>query len=121
MKRTKRIVALVVVGIMLFSVMAFAMQEDEIESRSVGKPSMTTAGSTVYCAARVSFFGKSIDATMELYRGTTLVAWWTKSGTGIVSFDEPAPFISGMSYTLTVSGTVDGVAFTPQSTTQTLW
>lgn len=121
MKRSKRIVALVLAGIMMFSICAFADETDIRGTMDAKKPSMRVVGSTVYCSATVTYSGQYIDATLELYKGSTLVAWWTKTGTGLVSFSEPAPFISGLSYTLTISGTANGIAFTPQSITQTLW
>lgn len=57
---------------------------------------------------------------MELWQGSTLIASWNKTGTGRVDFSETATIVNGLSYTLTVSGTVDGVAFTPRSVTKTL-
>ena len=121
MKKISTILAVVMLLVVLFTAGAFAKDESRDVTRDAGRPTMTVTGASVQCTAKVTFWNQSIDATLELYQGSTLVAWWTKTGTGLVSFSEPAPFISGLSYTLTISGTANGIAFTPQSITQTLW
>ena len=121
MNRTKRILVTALALIMLLSVCAFADGSAIRGTMDVRSPSMRVVGSTVYCSAIVTYSGQYIDATLELYQGSTLVDSWNKTGTSYVSFNEPESFTSGLSYTLTISGTVGGVAFTPQSTTQTLW
>ena len=121
MLKAKRVIPTFLVLALMFGSVVFAGSEMKGQVRAVGVPEFSTNANTVTCKARVSFLGKSIDATLELYQGSTLVAWWTKTGTSSVSFSEPAPFISGLSYTLTISGTANGVAFTPASVTKTLW
>ena len=121
MIKVKRIIPIVIALVVLLGSVVFAGFENNKQQRGVDPPSFSVNGNTVTCMASARYFGKSINATLELYRGNTLVAWWTDSGTGSVTFSEPAPFISGMTYTLTISGTANGIAFTPQSTTQTLW
>ena len=121
MLKAKRIIPIFLVLALMFGSVVFANTEQKEQERSIDGLSFTVNGSTVSCNAKVKYYGQFIDATLELYRGSTLVAWWTKTGTGFVSFSEPAPFISGLSYTLTISGTANGIAFTPQSITQTLW
>ena len=122
MRKIKTILSVVIVLVLICCSIAFATDADNNPTRfNVSVPTLTANGGTVSCGARIRAASASIDATLELYKGSTLVAWWNKTGTGNVSFNETAPFTSGQSYTLTISGTVDGVAFTPQSTTQTLW
>ena len=118
---TKRIILIAISLAVLLGSIAFAGSDHEKKTRDVSAPGFVVSGSTVTCTARVKYFGQSINARLELYQGSTLVAWWTKTGTSSVSFSEPAPFVSGLTYTLTISGTVNGTPFTPQSTTQTLW
>ena len=106
--------------LLLFSSSAFAASGNPDSITSVGKPSITVSGNTATCSATVTFVGKNIDATLELWQGSTLVASWNKTGVSIVSFSEPVTITHGLTYTLTISGTANGVAFTPQSTTKTL-
>ena len=117
----KRIIPVLLALAVLLGSVVYADFEGLDRLGEVSTPEFTISGNTVTCKAKVRFPGQEINATLELYRGNTLVAWWTDSGTGSVTFSEPAPFISGMTYTLTISGTANGIAFTPQSTTQTLW
>ena len=117
----RRTILIALALIMLFSAFIFAAPYQETQTRSVGQPSMTTIGSDVLCSAKVFIAGKYIEADLELYQGATLVASWHKTGNSLVTFSETENFTSGLSYTLTISGTANGVAFTPQSTTQTLW
>lgn len=121
MKKLKSVLPIVIALVLLFSSVAFAASVSEHDTRGVNMLSLTGLGGTASCKASVAFPGKAIDATLELYQGSTLVAWWTKTGTSSVSFSEQAPFTSGLSYTLTISGTANGVAFTPASVTKTLW
>ena len=121
MIKVKRIIPIVIALVVLLGSVVFAGFENNKQQRGIDMPSFSVNGSTVTCMASARYFGKSIDATLELYQGSTFVTSWHKTGTGSVSFAEQTGFTSGLSYTLTISGTVNGIAFTPQSTTQTLW
>ena len=121
MSRLKRVIPIVLAVAVLFGSVAFASSEHKEQIRGIEGPSFNTSGSIVTCKAKARFPGQEIDATLELYQGSTFVTSWHKTGTGSVSFAEQTGFTSGLSYTLTISGTVNGIAFTPQSTTQTLW
>lgn len=122
MKKARIIIAILLVLVVIPASIAFAASEESESCRFVpSAPTLTATGSTASCKAQIRALGSSIDATLELYQGSTLINSWHKTGTSYVSFNETEPFTSGLSYTLTLSGTVDGVAFTPVSVTKTLW
>ena len=120
-KKLKMTLAIVLILLMLFSTTAFASSSVMQICRDAGIPRLSGLGGVASCKATVSSPGNSIDATLELYQGTSLVNSWHKTGNGYVSFSETANYTSGLSYTLVISGTIDGVEFTPQSITKTLW
>ena len=71
---------------------------------------LSFSGTNANCNSSVRGRG-TINATMELWQGTTLVASWSCSGTGYVAFHETATAISGKSYSLKLSGTINGTSF----------
>ena len=120
MKKTKRILMLLLALVLLFSSSAFAAQviTDNVNYTPV-RPTVTISGSTALCSVRLYAAGKAIDATLELTQGSTVVASWHDTGTGYLFISGTVDVTSGVTYTLTVSGTVNGVAFTPSSITVT--
>jgi len=54
-----------------------------------------------------------------LKQGSTVIASWSDTGTGILTLSGTATVVSGITYTLTVSGTINGVPFAPASITKT--
>ena len=54
----------------------------------------------------------TIDATMELWYGSTLVDSWSDSDSTCLTLAGTHSVVSGRTYTLTVSGTAGGIAFT---------
>ncbi len=120
MNRTKRIIPIALAMVLAFSSFAFAAAPQSGEIMSVGSPKLNATGNTAICECTITFSGQYIDATMELYQGSTLVASWNQTGIGRVVFSETETIVHGLTYTLTVSGTAGGVAFTPRSTTKTL-
>ena len=90
------------------------------QHRDVGSPMLSAIGNTANCKCKITFSSQYIDATLELWQGSTLIASWHRTGNGRVDYSETATIVNGLNYTLTVSGTVDGVAFTSRSVTKTL-
>ena len=86
---------------------------------AVPKVGMAFDKNTVTCVASVRETGKQIKATLELWCGTTRVDCWDASGTSYVNFRETTAVTSGKTYRLTLVGTSNGKAFTPQSITKT--
>ena len=81
-------------------------------------PNLSFSGTTANCSVTVKGSG-TIHATLELWRGSTLVASWSGSGTNRVSISGSASVSRGQTYTLTVSGTVGGVAIQATPVTKT--
>lgn len=81
-------------------------------------PNLSFSGTTANCSVTVKGSG-TINATLELWQGSTLVASWSGSGTNRVSISGSASVSHGQTYTLTVSGTVGGVAIQAVPVTKT--
>ena len=111
----KRILPLLAAVLLALTMIAGAAEAREAH------PDMTLSfqGTTAICTASVSEAGKQIKATLELWCGTTLIDCWDASGTSYVSFRETTAVTSGKTYRLTLVGTSNGKAFTPQSISKT--
>ena len=77
-------------------------------------PNLSFSGTTANCSVTVKGSG-TINATLELWQGST----WSGSGTNRVSISGSASVSRGQTYTLTVSGTVGGVAIQATPVTKT--
>lgn len=82
-------------------------------------PSLTFSGTTATCEAMITSASDSIKATMTLKQGNRVVDSWSGSGTGIVFLEGDCKVTKGVTYTLTVEGTRNGVAFEPTTVTRT--
>lgn len=82
-------------------------------------PSLSFSGNRAYCSVSVTEMGKDIILTLKLYHNGTVVGMWTDSGTSSVSVSGDTPVGSGYSYTLEVSGWINGVAIDGGSVTAT--
>lgn len=69
---------------------------------------LSISGETATCRVRISQSGKSIQVTMQLWQGGTLIDSWSKSGTTYVSVKGIHDVIKGKTYTVKVLCTVDG-------------
>ena len=120
MKKTIRLIAIIMVMVAIFSISAYALSQSEGETRLVAPtPTLTFVNGTAKCKVTLRASGQYIDATLELWQGGTLVDSWSDTGTGILILSGSAPVTSGIPCTLTVSGTAGGVEFTPASVTMT--
>ena len=92
----------------------------EIEPRLLQVHSaLTFSGTTANCEAMITSASDSIKATMTLKQGNRVVDSWSGSGTGIVFLEGDCKVTKGVTYTLTVEGTRNGVAFEPATITRT--
>lgn len=73
-------------------------------------------GTTAECTAIITSVGDEIDATMQLKRGSTVLKTWTGDDTNVVNLYGEHGVIKGVTYTLVVSGTIDGVSFSESET-----
>lgn len=113
MKKRVPVIVLVIVLVIAFTIPVFA-------STQVAKVTLelTLSGSTATCRMRVTDLGKSINATMELWQGSTFITSWSASGTSVVSMLETYTITSGLTYTLKGYGTSGGVSFTAPEITK---
>lgn len=85
--------------------------DDPIISEIAVNSSLSFSGTTANCYGTVTDPHKSIVATMTLSQGGTVVASWSGSGTSVVHLSGSCKVTKGLTYSLVISGTVDGVAF----------
>ena len=102
----KRLVPLLLVLALMMSLTANAA----IQATRVN-PTLTFSGTTAICEATILGSG-TINATMELWYGSTLVDSWSDSDSTCLTLAGTHSVVSGRTYTLTVSGTAGGIAFT---------
>ena len=102
----KRLVPLLLVLALMMSLTANAA----IQATRVN-PTLTFSGTTAICEATI-FGSGTINATMELWYGSTLVDSWSGTATSRLTLTGTHSVVSGRTYTLTVSGTAGGIAFT---------
>lgn len=81
--------------------------------------SLTFSGTTATCSTTLSDYGKEIDVELQLWQGSTLVASWPASGTSKISVEGTCQVTKGQTYSLLVTGTVGGQAYTSPSVTKT--
>lgn len=72
---------------------------------------LTFSGTSANCSATVKDSGKSISATMELWSSNMLWSVWMGSGLSRVDLNGSVTVPTGMTYTLKVYGTINGVPF----------
>ncbi len=105
----KKIISFILIAIILVSVPVVAFAEPmRIPSAST---SLSFDGTTAYCGATLVEANKMIEATMSLWDGGTCLASWAGRGKSVVSLSGSCEVESGKTYTLQVSGTIDGGTF----------
>lgn len=78
----------------------------------VANPSLSFKGTTAYCSVvcQGSKTTDSISATLTLYRGNTEVDSWSNSGTFCVPVSGSCGVVSGVTYRLKLTWSVNGVS-----------
>ena len=112
----RRIFLMLLVVVMLFSASTQAYAATQAVTVT---PTLTFSGTTATCKVNIYKYGKSINATLELWRGNTLIASWSDTATSHLLISETKTVVKGQTYTLKVSGTIGGVSFTGTSVTKT--
>lgn len=112
MKKRVISVALVMVLVMSMCVPVFAVSA---RANRISSPTIYFSGGRAYCSVTITAAYQDIDATLQLWRGSNLVASWSESGTSFVGIDESHAVTSGRTYSVTVTGTIDGVPFSESS------
>lgn len=81
------------------------------EPRISYTPELSFSGTTANCMVVVSAFGQPITVVLELSDEDGVIKTWTSSGRNYVKIEDTYPVVSGETYTLQASGTINGVAF----------
>ena len=104
----KRMLPLVMASVLMFSV---AISAAAAERAITGRPGLTISGTTAYCVGKYNSGNQSdtISMTLTLKLGTTTIDSWSASGTGSAVISETCTVQKGKTYTLVLSGTVNGV------------
>lgn len=85
-----------------------------------GSVSLSFDGSKAVCAAWYTADQPSdtLNATLSLYRGNTLITSWNQTGAGTISISRNHGVQSGKTYTLKMQCSINGVAKPTLSTTK---
>ena len=98
--------------------MAMTMTANAVAQAVQARCTLTFSGATATCRSTITGVG-TIDATMELWYGGTLIDSWSDTGSNRLTLTGSHSVVSGQTYTLTVNGTVDGIAFNEASISKT--
>ena len=82
-------------------------------------PELYFNGTTAECSVYIREFGQKIEATMELWEGSTLVNSWSDSGSSVLTLEGSYRATSGHTYTVEVYGTIGGEPFNGVSSSKT--
>jgi len=111
----KRGIALFLALLLVFSISANAAQtRDQRASLS-----LSFSGTTANCSVYVVEPGVNITAVLSLWNGSTLVDSWSGSGATALVVSGSCPVVKGQTYTLKVTGTINGVLFVGTPVTAT--
>ena len=100
----KRIIALLLIAGIFMSV-GFT------EAANNPQPSLTFDGTTAYCNAVIRRQGANINVTLSLWKGSNQLISWGESGTSMAVISQTCQVEVGVTYTLKLNGTINGVAF----------
>lgn len=92
------------------------------ESRIVGAmPDLSFNGTTATCTLSVTAntMDDEIQAIIMLYRGDTLINYWSRWGDGYLFFTESVDAVRGSEYTMSVTVYVNDELFISRSVTGT--
>lgn len=122
----KKTISIALILAFLFAAIPFAYAEDPttpaedpIVSEIIASGSLSFSGTTAYCSGSVTDSGKWISATMTLSHNGSSVGSWSKSDWTNVTLNGNCQVTKGWTYTLVISGTVDGVPFSTTPYTAT--
>lgn len=110
----KKTIAVVMIIVLMLTTFVYA------ETESVNNTlRLNFDGASASCYIKLYYPGKSIDATLKLYKGNTLKASWHKTGTTTITISGTHGVVSGSTYTLKVTGTAGGSALSVTPVTKT--
>lgn len=103
----RQVIGMTVVLLFMLTVTTNAVQMRALTPRVT----LSFSGTTANCSATVTDAGKKLDITLELWHGNDLVDSWSATGDGMVFVQGSCGVVKGETYTLIVTGTADGKAF----------
>ena len=112
----KKVIAIMLAAVIFVSISITAFAEP-LRAQKI-TPSLSFSGTTANCAVSISGSGKSMVATMSLWDGSVCIESWPGSGTSLVLISGSCAVESGKTYTLKVSGTIDGISFSATPVSQ---
>ena len=117
----KRILPALLALALLCALSAQTVMAAEMRRAPVPSVLLTFDGTTAVCSAvcRGERATDRVSATMTLYQGTTELDSWSGSGTWRVSLSGECKVVSGRTYRLEVTYSINGVEQTPYSRTGT--
>lgn len=106
-----RKVSLVLAMVLLLSVLAVPSMAAEPRIVTI-VPGISFEGTTATCTVRAvgNNLTDEMEATIRLYRGSTLIATWYAEGNGYIFFSKEKVVTKGYNYKLTVDLTINGEA-----------
>lgn len=106
--------------LIFFSIAAVAVTAHAIGPQRVGaSPMLSFNGTTATCKLSVSAAASTINCTMTLYEGDTVIDSWSDCKTSYLLLSGSATVQHGHTYTLSGTGTVDGSPITITPVTRT--
>ncbi len=112
-----RIICFALIFVMLFSVVAYGESYETRDASSIVKLSFSDG--KAICKCTINYTDKTIKATMKLYSGTALAGTWYGEAVGSLTVTGRKVVVSGRTYTLKVTATVDGRPISIPSVTKT--
>ncbi|MGN0985932.1 MAG: hypothetical protein ACI4OU_05500 [Candidatus Enterenecus sp.] len=82
-------------------------------------PSLSFEGTTANCWAAIIEANSEISATMTLWRGNRVIDSWSGEGTSALLLEGSCTVNEGLTYTLRVTGTINGEPLEVASITRT--
>lgn len=102
----KRMIPLALALVMLLALCANAA---EPRGTHVPAPTLSFSGTTANCSITISSPGAEINATLTLWNGSRVVDSWSGTATSLLHISGSCLVSEGTTYTLKVTGMVDGV------------
>lgn len=108
----KRILPLMAVFMLVFSLLATTASAAVIQKAISGRPTLKITGTTAYCVGKYSSGNKNdeIALTITLKQGSTTVKSWSVAGKGSVVISETYTVMAKKTYKLVLTATVNGVS-----------
>ena len=109
----KRAILLIVCFLLVCTTVVYA-----VEPRIAAIPTLSFSGRTATCTCNVAEAGKTLQVTMELREGSTIIDTWSKTGTSMVIISGTSNVTRGHTYTLSIRVMINGVSYGPYSITK---